>query len=107
MIACGIPRTTTEDTASLIDNLFTNLELKSTDVVTEDFSEHLMLVADLHLIKEFTKPMKGKISVTGKNSLSRIEVFFSLSDLSSCLKSSDPDFAAEFFANEFKAFKTL
>ena len=100
--AYGVPTRITKDSASLIDNLFTNLELKSSDVVIEDFSDHLMLVTDFHLITEFNRPTKKKMRMTNRNSLSKLKVLLSSSDFSSCLESSDPDFAAECFVNQFK-----
>ena len=85
--AYGVPTRIMKDSTSLIDNLFMNLELKSSDLVLEDFLDPLILVTDLNLITELNRPIKIKIRVTRKNLLSRLKVLLSSSDFSSCFES--------------------
>jgi len=100
--AYEVPTRITEYSASLIENLFVNLELKSNVVVVEDLSDHLILVFHLHVVTEFNRPIKRKIRVTSKNSSNRLKGLLSSSDFSSYLESSDPDVTADFFLNRFK-----
>ncbi|KAK2702127.1 hypothetical protein QYM36_019257 [Artemia franciscana] len=92
-------------TASLIDNLFTNLDLKTCDVIIYDDSDHFLILSEVTLDKPKVEHPERKTRKLDAESIESLRNQLNNINRSPCLDNQDVDQAANYFIQEFvKAF---
>ena len=103
--ACRIPTRVTDTTASLIDNLFTNLDLKTCDVIIYDDSDHFLILSEVTLDKPKVEQPERKTRKLDAESIESLRNQLNNINRSPCLDNQDVDQATNYFIQEFeKAF---
>ncbi|KAK2710891.1 hypothetical protein QYM36_012159, partial [Artemia franciscana] len=103
--ACRIPTRVTDTTASLIDNLFTNLDLKTCDVIIYDDSDHFLILSEVTLHKPKVEHPERKTRKLDGESIESLRNQLNNINRSPCLDNQGVDQATNYFIQEFeKAF---
>ncbi|KAK2717057.1 hypothetical protein QYM36_007262 [Artemia franciscana] len=103
--ACHIPTRVTDTTASLTDNLFTNLDLKTCDVIIYDDSDHFLILSEVTLDKPKVEHPERKTRKLDAESIESLRNQLNNINRSPCLDNQDVDQATNYFIQEFeKAF---
>ena len=98
---CRIPTRITESSASLIDNIFTNLETLGCNVIVDDTSDHFTILCDLETGPS-PKPSSLRSRRLDAASIDKLKSLLSQVDRSPCLECDDVDKATEYFINQFE-----
>ncbi|KAK2711495.1 hypothetical protein QYM36_012603 [Artemia franciscana] len=103
--ACRIPTRVTNTTTSLIDNLFTNLDLKTCDVIIYDDSDQFLILSEVTLDKQKVEHPERKTRKLDAESIESLRNQLNNINRSPCLDNQNVDQATNYFIQEFeKAF---
>lgn len=98
--ACRIPTRVVSSTATVIDNIFLNMEFDSCHVIIDDTSDHFMLLMEIKTGRQTATPIKTTRRLDA-TSVQRLNELLLKIDPSPCLDCEDVNQASQYFVNEF------
>ena len=101
LLTCRIPTRIRESSASLIDNIFTNLETLGCKFIVESTSDHFVILCNFQTRPSPT-PSSFWTRILYATSIDKLKSLLSQVDWSVCWKYGDMDKATEYFNGQFK-----